>query len=70
MSGETRYVAEIAEIISRDVFKHFRWNVAALTDTNFDCVKSQEHSRKDDHTHPVDVVFYYDDPYLNWSGHR
>mgnify|MGYP005830128425 CR=1 FL=1 len=65
MSGETRYVAEIAEIISRDVFKHFRWNVAALTDTNFDCVKSQEHSRKDDHTHPVDVVFYYDDPYLN-----
>lgn len=65
MSGETKYVAEIAELISKDIFQHFRWNTAQLTDTNFDCCKAQEHVKKDSHTHPVDVVFYYEDPYLN-----
>ncbi|MWL89781.1 hypothetical protein [Cupriavidus sp. SW-Y-13] len=38
-----------------------------MLDQNFICVKATKHTAKEkaEHTHPVDVVFHYVDPYLN-----
>jgi len=68
MAGETGPTAEIAEKISKELMKRFRWSRLPPKDRNFDCVKQQKHARankKQKHTHPTDVVFKYIDPYLN-----
>jgi hypothetical protein len=68
MGGETVNIAEIANRISDDLFKWFKWNKIPLMDENFNCHKVSKHSERgiaNVHTHPVDVVFNYFDPYLN-----
>lgn len=66
--GETGPTAEIAEQVSKELLKWFRWERIPLKDRNFDCVKQEKHkhpTKKQKHTHPTDVVFKYRDPYLN-----
>jgi hypothetical protein len=67
MSGETAPIAEMANKVSKELFEWFRWERVPLMDQNFECVKKDKHApkKKQDHTHPVDVVFHYIDPYLN-----
>lgn len=65
MAGETKNISQMANKVSEDIFKHFRWECLNLEDENFPCVKVSKHSSKDEYTHPVDVVFYYTDPYTN-----
>lgn len=68
MGGETAPIAEIADKISKELFRWFKWDRVPLKDRNFVCVKQQKHphpNKKQEHTHPVDIVFEYLDPYLN-----
>ncbi|MCQ4437276.1 hypothetical protein NO135_19980, partial [Clostridioides difficile] len=66
MAGETSAIAKMAVRVSDDLFEWFRWKRIPLPDLNFDCVKTATHApSKDKHTHPVDAVFHYTDPYLN-----
>ncbi|KVH03267.1 hypothetical protein WS84_32985 [Burkholderia anthina] len=64
--AETYNIGEIATRVSEDIFEYFRWNIHPATNHNFDCLngdhKTAGGSKKQ--THPTDVVFYYDDPYL------
>lgn len=63
--AETANIAKIAEKLSEDIFKHFRWRLHPLKNVNFDCVNSG-HEASDGSpkkSHPGDAVFYYDDPY-------
>jgi hypothetical protein len=71
MAGETANIAEVANKVSKDIFKWFRWEKLAIMDENFPCHKIDAHKKKKtknsdpSHTHPVDTVFKYFDPYLN-----
>jgi len=67
VSGETGPIAEIANRVSKDIFKWFKWQRVPLHDQNFNCRKQDKHAptKKQEHTHPVDVVFNYNDPYLD-----
>src|SRR5690554_2353053 len=71
MAGETANIAEVANKIARDIFKWFRWESIPIMDENFPCHKIDSHkkkptkTKKPSHTHPVDTVFRYFDPYLN-----
>lgn len=65
MAGETSQISRMAEYVSDELLSWFKWQRIALKDQNFDCVKVAKHSQKEKHTHPVDAVFWYDDPYLN-----
>ncbi|HBR1529708.1 TPA: hypothetical protein L9M45_005062 [Klebsiella quasipneumoniae subsp. quasipneumoniae] len=64
MSGETTNIALMAEKISDDLFKWFRWEAVGTTNQNYPCHKSKTHNTKSN-AHPCDVVFRYHDPYLN-----
>ncbi|MBL0867661.1 hypothetical protein G5647_14630 [Pectobacterium carotovorum] len=64
MSGETSNIALMAEKVSNDLFKWFRWELVGTTNQNYPCHKNDLHNTKSD-THPCDVVFRYHDPYLN-----
>lgn len=72
--AETVNIGELAVEVSNEVFKFFRWDIIELTDENFPCIKPQEHKKQKEpkdisenkklsHTHPVDVVFKYKNPY-------
>lgn len=64
--SETINIGEIAAKLSKDIFKHFMWEMHPKHDDNFLC-SIKEHlgeGKKKKDTHPGDVVFYYDDPYL------
>lgn len=67
--AETANIGEIAAKISEDIFEHFLWDRHQKRDDNFKCTnpkhKGDSGNQKD--THPGDVVFSYEDPYL---GHR
>lgn len=71
MAGETANIAEVANKVSKDIFKWFRWEKMPVMDENFPCHKVDLHKKKKtkkdnpSHTHPVDTVFRYFDPYLN-----
>jgi hypothetical protein len=66
MSGENAQIQKMANLISEKLFNWFKWEKIVLMDENFDCVKVDKHTNeKKSHTHPVDVVFKYFDPYLN-----
>ena len=66
MSGEVSNITEIATKVSDEIFKFFRWETLPIKDQNFQCNKTDIHKKSKGHeTHPVDVVFHYDDPYLN-----
>ncbi|WP_412537188.1 hypothetical protein [Marinobacter sp. MIT932201] len=57
--SETGNIEKLAKLISKDIFKWFKWNTCLPKDEDWSC-ESDHHSKK---THPSDVVFYYDDPY-------
>jgi hypothetical protein len=57
--SETGNIEELAKIVSKDIFKWFKWSVCDLKDEDWKCV-IESHNKK---THPADVVYYYDDPY-------
>ncbi len=64
--SETINIAEVAARISKDIFKYFNWEVHPKTDDNFKCANEDHTSDAGTPklTHPADVVFYYEDPYL------
>ncbi|MCE0812930.1 hypothetical protein [Buttiauxella sp. S04-F03] len=59
MGGETSAIQHVANKITQDIFKVFKWQRAVSQDMNWDC-DLQAHDKK---THPSDVVFFYIDPY-------
>lgn len=67
MAGETSAIAKMAAHASSELFDWFKWERVKLPDQNFNCVKQNEHAPRKtaQHTHPVDAVFHYHDPYLN-----
>ena len=66
--AETANIGEIATRLSREIFKYFLWEKHQKHDDNFNCTngnhKSDGKSPKPKASHPGDVVFHYDDPYL------
>ncbi len=64
--SETNNIAEVAAKISKDIFKHFMWETHPKTDDNFDCCNDKHtgDGGKKKISHPGDVVFSYQDPYL------
>lgn len=65
--SETATIAEMANKVSQELFQWFKWERVPLMDQDFKCVKSDKHAptKKTEHTHPVDVVLHYVDPYIN-----
>lgn len=63
--SETSNIAIMAEKVSEDIFKWFKWDHLPIKDLNFKCHKGAEHSSstQDKKTHPVDTIFKYKDPY-------
>jgi hypothetical protein len=64
--AETVNIGEIAARISKDIFKHFLWGTHQKRDDNFKCTNEMHlgETGKRKLTHPGDVVFFYEDPYL------
>jgi hypothetical protein len=64
--AETQNIGEIAVKISKDIFKHFLWETHPKRDDNFKCHNEKHTGEKGKPklTHPGDVVFSYEDPYL------
>lgn len=65
--AETINIGEIADKVSREIFRTFHWGVHPHTNDNFDCVHDTHTTASGGakKSHPGDVVFYYHDPYLN-----
>ncbi|MEZ8649542.1 hypothetical protein [Vibrio casei] len=63
--AETSNIAAVAEKVSLDLFRWFKWEMIDAKDLNFKCHKGAKHktSSQEKVTHPVDVVFKYLDPY-------
>ncbi|MES2833049.1 MAG: hypothetical protein V4695_13795, partial [Pseudomonadota bacterium] len=64
--AETINIGEVAAKISKEIFRHFFWETHQKKDDNFKC-NNENHvgdGKKPKETHPGDVVFYYEDPYL------
>lgn len=64
--AETINIANIAGKISKDIFKHFLWETHQKRDDNFKCANTNHlgEGGNPKNTHPGDVVFFYEDPYL------
>ena len=64
--SETGPTSEIARRVCDDIFGVFFWGMHPKSDENFKCINSRHRTPTDRQkkTHPADVVFYYDDPYL------
>lgn len=64
--SETGPTSEIARKVCDDIFDVFFWGMHPKSDDNFKCTNSKHRTPTDKQkkTHPADVVFYYDDPYL------
>lgn len=58
--AETNNTAQIAEIISEELFPEFGWKRVGPLNQDWACVKTEEHKKV---THPSDVVFFYNEPY-------
>ena len=58
--AETNNIAQLAEIVSDDLFARFFWRRTGSWNQNWPCENPKHLPRK---THPSDVVFYYDEPY-------
>ncbi len=65
MGGETTNIMEMAEEISRSIFSRFGWGITGPTNENFECTQTKKHKKKKNPSHPVDVVFEYDDPFTS-----
>lgn len=63
--GESGNIEALAEEISQDVFKWFKWSWCPLRNVNWKCV-SDHHTNN---THPSDVVYYYNDPYTGKTSY-
>lgn len=66
--AENGPIEELAKIVSSKIFERFKWNISGPCDQDFTCIDEDNHKppeKKQSHTHPVDVVFSYKDPYLN-----
>lgn len=61
--SETENIGKMAELVSEKLLSFFKWEITGPYNTNFSCIKPADHSTKEKHTHPVDVVFHYLDPY-------
>jgi hypothetical protein len=62
--GETKHIAEMAQILSSRVFGELFWTTTGPTDTNWNCVDPRHQlTPTSPKSHPSDVVFYYDNPY-------
>ncbi|WP_427193214.1 hypothetical protein [Serratia marcescens] len=64
MAGETQNISVMADKVSSELFRWFKWEQVGTSNENFKCLKNEEHGTKSG-THPNDVVFKYHDPYLN-----
>lgn len=76
--AETVNIGEIANTLSEEIFSHFGWQAHPKRDDNFKCSnpahlvkpkKGESEGKaapapKKKETHPGDVLFYYQDPYL------
>lgn len=66
--AETVNIGEIANRLSSDIFSFFNWQAHPRRDQDFTCHNKSHTSKgkepKPKLTHPGDVVFYYEDPYL------
>lgn len=66
--AETVTIGEIANRLSEEIFSYFRWVPHPRRDDNFACHNPAHTSSgskpKAKKTHPGDVVFQYEDPYL------
>jgi hypothetical protein len=65
--AETKPTSEIARKVCDDIFASFGWEVHPKEDSNFSCLCEHHKNSKgtsQKKTHPADVVFCYDDPYL------
>lgn len=58
--SETSKIAQMAMILSEEVFSEFFWTKVGPEDQNWPCEDKEHHGVV---THPADVVFYYDEPY-------
>ncbi|HIF9515767.1 TPA: hypothetical protein ACX6SR_000127 [Photobacterium damselae] len=66
--AENGPIEEVAKIVSAKLFHKFKWKQYGPYDQDFCCHKESSHKpagKTQKHTHPVDVVFHYKDPYLN-----
>lgn len=61
--SETGNIAKMAELVSNDIFSFFKWERRKSRDRNWECSSKDIHKTKGG-THPSDVVFYYQHPYL------
>ncbi len=59
--AETNNIAQIAEIVSNSLFARYFWKTTGGRNQNWPCENELHSPRK---THPSDVVFYYDEPYV------
>jgi hypothetical protein len=63
--AETSNIAKVASAVSKDIFQIFKWTHHPLKDDNFNCVDSLHIPKgRETYSHPADVIFRYDDPYL------
>lgn len=66
--AENGPIEEIAKIVSEKILNKFGWEQVGPYDQDFPCRKEERHKpegKDQQHTHPVDVVWMYKDPYLN-----
>lgn len=63
MGGETVNIGAMAKEVSDRIFSRFGWEITGTQNENFSCVKVEQHRKKSNPKHPVDVVFNYDDPF-------
>jgi hypothetical protein len=57
--AETINLAQMAELLSQELFGEFLWQRSGPMNINWSCVAERHKSK----THPSDVVFFYDNPY-------
>jgi hypothetical protein len=58
--AETDNIAQLAGLVSTDLFARFFWRTTGSWNQNWPCETQRHKPRR---THPSDVVFYYDEPY-------
>ncbi|MCK9376197.1 MAG: hypothetical protein M0P73_08610 [Syntrophobacterales bacterium] len=59
--AETANIAKIAEQLSSELFSEFFWREVGPRNCNWTCEEQDRHKVK---SHPSDIVFYYDEPYM------
>jgi len=60
--SETANIAKMAEKLSKELFSEFNWEQVGPMNWNWPCEDKHRHNTN---THPSDVVFHYNEPYMN-----